>query len=239
MMFSKISLHKILFFDVETVSSKVSYNALSPSLQALWTKKHQNIKMHEEQLPEESYSERSAIYAEFGKIVCISCGFVADNVLRVKSFYGDDEKQLLTDFANMLQQSFNQPAQQFLCGHNIKEFDVPYVCRRMMINQIALPSILNISGKKPWEVNFLDTMQLWKFGDYKNFTSLELLAAIFDIPTPKDDIDGSMVSKVYWEEQNLERIKIYCEKDVITVFQLFQKLGNNPVFNENQIVLVD
>lgn len=238
-MFQKISLHKILFFDVETVSEKASFKEINPKLQELWIKKHKLISEYEEQLPDESYQNRSAIYAEFGKIVCISCGFVADNVLRIKSFYGDDEKQLLTDFANMLQQSFNQPAQQFLCGHNIKEFDVPYVCRRMMIHQIPLPNILDVAGKKPWEVNFLDTMQLWKFGDYKNFTSLDLLATIFDIPTPKDDIDGSMVSNVYWEAKDLNRIKIYCEKDVITVFQLFQKLSNRNIFSENQILIVD
>lgn len=125
-----------------------------------------------------------------------------------------------------------------LCAHNGKEFDFPYICRRMLIHGIMLPEILNIAGKKPWETSFLDTMELWKFGDYKNFTSLELLAGVFGIPTPKDDIKGEDVKRVYYEENNLERIAVYCRKDVITIVQLFLKYRCQPVINEEDITFV-
>jgi len=233
-----VALQKVLFFDVETVSSVKNFSELPERMQLLWTKKHHQIKKAEEDLPENTYQSNAAIYAEFGKIICISCGFWHNQTFRIKSFYGDNEKQLLEDFASMLHQSFANPNTAFLCGHNIKEFDVPYVCRRMLVNSVELPKILDVAGKKPWEVNYLDTLQLWKFGDYKNYTSLDLLAAIFDIPTPKDDIDGSMVGHVYWEENDLERIKTYCEKDVVTVLHLFQKLRNEKLTTAENILVV-
>lgn len=238
-MIHNLPLEKVLFFDVETVSAVKDFLQLPERMQSLWTKKHNIIKKSEEELPESTYRSNAAIYAEFGKIICISCGFWHNKTFRVKSFYGDDEKQLLEDFAKMLQQGFSNPNTAFLCGHNIKEFDVPYVCRRMLIHGLELPKILDVAGKKPWEVNYLDTLQLWKFGDYKNYTSLDLLAAIFDIPTPKDDIDGSMVGHVYWEENDLERIKKYCEKDVITVLHLFQKLRNEKLISTENIFVVN
>jgi DNA polymerase elongation subunit (family B) len=237
-MVQNVALQKVLFFDVETVSSVKNFSELPERMQLLWTKKHHQIKKAEEDLPENTYQSNAAIYAEFGKIICISCGFWHNQTFRIKSFYGDNEKQLLEDFASMLHQSFANPNTAFLCGHNIKEFDVPYVCRRMLVNSVELPKILDVAGKKPWEVNYLDTLQLWKFGDYKNYTSLDLLAAIFDIPTPKDDIDGSMVGHVYWEENDLERIKTYCEKDVVTVLHLFQKLRNEKLTTAENILVV-
>jgi 3'-5' exonuclease len=237
-MIKQIPIQRVLFFDVETVSCVKEYSELSERMQQLWNKKHQQISKIEEELPEETFRNSAAIYAEYGRVVCISCGIWHEGSLRLKSFYGDDEKQLLKDFAEMLQQNFDNPDKSFLCGHNIKEFDVPYVCRRMLINGIDLPKILDVAGRKPWEVNYIDTMQLWKFGDFKNYTSLDLLAAIFDIPTPKDDIDGSMVGHVYWQENDIERIRQYCEKDVVTVLNLFLKFRNQPLLSDENVISV-
>ncbi len=233
---AEYDLSNILVFDIETVSQEAEYSSTSERIQKLWDLKHERIGKEDEESPD-SY-ERAGIYAEFGKVVCISAGIFIPNggkySLRTKSFYGDDEKKLLSDFSEMLNKSFYQ-ANKVLCGHNIREFDVPYLCRRMLINGLKLPKILQIQGKKPWEINQLDTMQMWKFGDFKAYTSLNLLAAVFDIPTPKDDIDGSMVGKVYWEEKDLNRIAVYCEKDVVTSAQVLLKLLGLPLIESDQI----
>lgn len=155
---------------------------------------------------------------------------------RLKSFYGNDEKNLLVEFSSLLNKHYNKK-ESLLCAHNGKEFDYPFIARRILINGLKIPALLNIAGKKPWEVNLLDTMELWKFGDYKNFTSLNLLAAIFNIPTPKDDIDGSDVSRVYYEENNLDRIASYCQKDVLTVAQVFLKFKGEQLIEESQVVI--
>jgi DNA polymerase elongation subunit (family B) len=146
----------------------------------------------------------------------------------------DKAKVLLEDFAELLNHHYNRP-NHLLCGHNAKEFDFPYIARRMLINRIKLPSILDMAGKKPWEIRHLDTMELWKFGDFKNYTSLDLLTAIFNIPTPKDDIDGSEVWSVYWKDKDLERIKTYCEKDTIAVVQIFLSYMGSDLIPEKQI----
>ncbi|MFV0237253.1 MAG: 3'-5' exonuclease [Flavobacteriales bacterium] len=222
-MLDKIPFNKILFLDIETVPESEYWDDLSENLQKLWTEKTQ-WQRKDEVSPSEFYNDRGGIMAEFGKIVCISCGIILDNgKFRVKSFYGHNEQYLLQDFADLLETKFFTP-QHILCAHNGKEFDFPFIARRMIVNGIKLPMILNLYGKKPWEVNHLDTMELWKFGDYKHYTSIKLLAEILGIPTPKDDIDGSEVSHVYYKENDLERIKIYCEKDTLTVAQIFRKL---------------
>ena len=182
---------------------------------------------------DELYS-RAGIYSEFGKIICISCGFANGKEFRIKSFYGDDESILLEEFAHMLNKHYDTE-RYLLCGHNGKEFDFPYISRRMLINGIKLPNILNMAGKKPWEIRHLDTMELWKFGDFKHFTSLELLASVFKIPTPKDDIDGSMVGYVYWKENDLQRIVTYCQKDVLTVAQLLRRYLGLPLINDADV----
>jgi 3'-5' exonuclease len=237
-MIKQVPIQRVLFFDVETVSGFPSFKEMPERMQNLWAKKHLQISKTDDELPEDTYTKSAAIYAEFGKIICISCGIWRDNVLRVKSFYGDNERDILNGFAALLNENYSIPERSFLCGHNIKEFDVPYVCRRMLVNGIELPGILDVGGKKPWEVNYLDTLQLWKFGDFKNYTSLDLLAAVFDIPTPKDDIDGSMVGQVYWQQNDIERIRQYCEKDVVTVVNLFRKLRNEPILPEDNVVSV-
>ncbi|RLD75780.1 MAG: 3'-5' exonuclease [Bacteroidetes bacterium] len=235
-MLDKIKIKDVLFLDIETVSAFPAHSEMSERLQELWAKKTKYIQEKEDIKPEELY-ERAGIYSEFGKIVCISVGFIVeqDKTLhfRLKSFYGDNEKELINNFNNLLNKSFNKE-HHYLCGHNAKEFDFPYIARRSLINGLKLPQQLNIAGKKPWEVKHLDTMDLWKFGDYKHYTSLNLLTAIFDIPSPKDDIDGSEVGRVYWVEKNLERIAEYCQKDVLAVAQLFLRYkGEDLILPEN------
>lgn len=231
-MLNDVKLSRVLFLDVETVPQASSYDKLENDWQELWARKMRSAIEREEVLPGEIY-DRAGIYAEFGKIVCISAGiFENDEALsfRMKSFYGDDETRILKDFSEML----NSSSITSLCAHNGKEFDFPYIARRCLINGLTIPGLLDNAGKKPWEVSNFDTMELWKFGDFKSFTSLNLLAACFGIRSPKDDINGSDVWRVYWEDNDVERIKIYCQKDVDTVARLFLKFmypGKNIDFS--------
>lgn len=233
-MLDKIEINKILFLDIETVPAYPSYAKVPKRLKELWDKKTKFLIKDEKDTAKSIYP-RAGIYAEFGKIVCISVAFLHNEELFVKSFYGDDEKVLLENFAELLNHHYNR-SNHLLCGHNGKEFDFPYIARRMLINRIKLPGILDMAGKKPWEIRHLDTMELWKFGDFKNYTSLDLLTAIFDIPTPKDDIDGSEVWSVYWKEKDLERIKTYCEKDTIAVVQILLSYLGSDLIEESSII---
>jgi len=226
-MLYNLNLSQVLFLDIETVPALPAYEELSDKMKKLWDRKAKYLKTEEVQSPDELY-ERAGIYSEFGRIVCISVGMFNGNEFRLKSFYGDDEKIFLTEFAEMLSRHYNHP-QQLLCAHNGKEFDFPYIARRMLINGIELPEILQMAGKKPWEIRHLDTMEMWKFGDYKHYTSLSLLCELFNIPTPKDDIDGSQVSRIYWEENDLDRIVRYCEKDTLAVANLLLKYKGDKV----------
>jgi|AntRauTorcE11898_2_1112593.scaffolds.fasta_scaffold04961_4 DNA polymerase elongation subunit (family B) len=238
-MLNHLDIHNILFLDIETVPQVYNFTDLDETKQDLWDAKTK-YKQKDGQSAEDVY-ESAGILAEFGKIVCISVGFVNDEAaksqLRLKSFYGDDEKEILKDFNHLLNTHYNTERHQ-LCAHNGNEFDFPYLARRMLINGLALPNALDIAGKKPWEVNHIDTMQLWKFGDYKHYTSLSLLTNIFDIPSPKDDITGADVSRVYWEEKDVERIAKYCEKDVLATVQLFLRYKGEPLIAEENITSV-
>ena len=240
-MLEKIDTDNILFLDIETVPAYSTYNQLSERLQKLWNKKAERLAQpasgSDELVTPESLYKRAGIYAEFGKIICISVGAFSKGEFRIKSFWGHDEKTLLTEFADLLNKRYNRP-EHLLCAHNGKEFDFPYMARRMLVLGIPIPRILDLSGKKPWEVSHLDTMELWKFGDYKNYTSLDLLAAIFDIPTPKDDIDGSQVADVYYKENDLPRIVHYCTKDVLTVAQIFKRYRGEALIRESSVVVV-
>jgi len=226
------SLKKILFLDIETVSNSASYELLSDRMKELWNVKARSILKNQElTLKEciECYNDKSAIYAEFNRIICISVGYLdyrKDEVLlKVKSFFGDDEKEILLDFKSLLNKHYDNTEKDFLCGHNIKEFDCPVICRRMLVHQIEHPKLLKLSRKKPWHLmHLLDTLEMWKFGDYKNYISLDLLAAVMGVASPKDDINGSMVSSVYWKDNNLERIKDYCQKDVVTTANVFLRM---------------
>ncbi len=236
-----IDITNILFFDIETVPATPQYSDLNERMQDLWHTKamQKEIKKPKEEVTDEDIAavyDRAGIYAEFGKIVCISVGIFIRNketgelTTRFKSYASADEAELLRGFSDMLNKSFNFPEKQFMCGHNIKEFDVPYICRRLLIHQMPFPRMFDIAGKKPWETkHLLDTLELWKFGDNKNYTSIKLLTAIFDIPSPKDDIDGSQVARVFYEENDVERIARYCEKDVVAVMQLLLRFKRMPL----------
>lgn len=232
------SFQNILFLDIETVPQYPDYHSLPQEWKHLWDLKSNSlIKYHEGETNETLYP-RAGIYAEFGKIVCISCGVLQGSgdqrKIVIKSFAGDNETLLLQQFSDMLNKwSAGEP--KFLCAHNGKEFDFPYLCRRMIIHGLPIPGLLNIAGKKPWEVNHYDTLEMWKFGDFKSYTSLNLLAITLGVPTPKDDIDGSMVWKVYWEEKNLPRIVTYCQKDVVTVAQILLRMNGEPLIKEENI----
>jgi len=239
-MLADIKIKNILFLDIETVPCAANFEDLDATFQKLWEEKTV-WQRKEEYTPAEYYKIKGGIMAEFAKIICISVGYLftekSENHFRIKSFYGDDEKKIIADFNTLLNTQFNKKQHQ-LCAHNGKEFDFPFIARRTLISGIKLPKLLDIAGKKPWEINHLDTMELWKFGDYKHYTSIKLLAALFKIPTPKDDIDGSQVAKVYWEEKDLERIKIYCQKDTLTVAQLLLKYKGEALISENNIEFV-
>jgi DNA polymerase elongation subunit (family B) len=232
--------HNILFLDIETVSQHPSFDLVPNDWKELWSKKAEALLRNREEETVDTIYSRAGIYAEFGKIVCISCGVIngsgSDKKIIIKSYYGDNEKELLIEFSEMLRKWATDP-NKYLCAHNGKEFDFPYLCRRMIINNIPIPSILNTAGKKPWEVTHLDTMELWKFGDFKNYTSLNLLAHTLGIPTPKDDIDGSMVGDVYWKEKNLERIATYCQKDVVTAAQIYLRIIGDSLISEENVEL--
>ena len=221
-MIQHIPLEKVLFLDIETVPQFGKWEDLNETDQYLWDKKTK-FQRKDDFTAEEYYTERGGIMAEFGKIICISVGIVEKNgKLKIKSFSGDDEKKLLEEFGEI----FNRPKLRdvILCAHNGKEFDFPWIARRYLINGMQPPVPFRMFGKKPWEIPHLDTMELWKFGDYKSFISLELLAHLFGIPTPKDDIDGSMVASIYHIEKDLFRIVQYCEKDVLTLANVFRRM---------------
>ena len=237
-MIEKINLNNILFLDIETVPEHQNYGILDAETQYLW--EHKTQYQRKDEVSAEDFYERAGIWAEFGKIITISVGYFVNKGdirnFRVTSFWGD-EKKILNDFSNLLNTNFNG-TQHILCGHNAKEFDIPFIARRMIINGIALPNKLNLFGKKPWEVPHLDTLELWKFGDYKHFTSLKLLTKVLGIPSPKDDIDGSEVAHVFYVEDNIDRIITYCEKDVIAVAQIFLRLRREDLLIDDEIIHV-
>ena len=234
-----INLNDVLFLDIETVPEYEDWGQLAKETQALYNKKTEY--QRKEDVTVEEFYERAGIWAEFGKIVCISVGYLADvenkKQLRLTSFFGDDEHQLLTEFKKLPNLHFNKKT-NVLCAHNGKEFDFPFIARRMIVHQIELPNKLNLFGKKPWEVPHLDTLELWKFGDYKHYTSLKLLTSILGIPSPKDDIDGSEVAKVYYQEKDIQRIVTYCEKDTIAVAQILLRFNNQALLSAEDIVSV-
>lgn len=236
-MLENISTDNLLFLDIETVSQYKLYEDLPENLKKHWDHKSQLLARGENDTPSLLY-EKAGIYAEFGKIICISVGSVKNNQLRIKSFAGHNEQQLLSDFSKLLQNRYNK-SDSLLCAHNGKEFDFPFIARRMLVNNINLPSILNIAGCKPWEIRHIDTMELWKFGDHKNYTSLDLLTTIFGIDSPKDDISGSQVGDTYWNDNNLDRIVTYCQKDVIALVQLFLRYKGESLLTDDNITIVE
>ena len=237
-----IPFDKLLFIDIETVPVAADFGELTVELQELWEEKFSRLQRgapwkYAEFSPAEGFNESAGIYAEFGKIICISVGFFhnrqGERCFRTRSFAGDDERQILVGFFDLIARFFSTSDHTF-CGHNIKEFDIPYICRRALIQGLKLPGAIQIAGKKPWDVKFVDTLDLWKFGDYKNYTSLKTLTTVLGIPTPKDDMNGSEVAKVYYGEHDIQRIATYCQKDVVATAQvLFRLCGEETIRPEN------
>ncbi len=234
-----IAIENLFFIDIETVSGIQHFHLLSDEWKELWTEKIYKT-LPPGATPEEYYPQRAAIFAEFAKVVCISTGYLKKEKdqwqLRVKSFYSGDEKEVLESFTKMLHQLHTRNAKWIFTGHNIKEFDMPFLSRRMLVNNIPIPPYIDFQNMKPWDTPIIDTLHLWRFGDYKHYTSLKLLAATLGVPSPKDDIDGSKVGEVFWTEKNLERIAIYCQKDVATVANVLLRFKNLPLLTEPQIV---
>lgn len=237
-------LSNVLFLDIETVSQAAVFEDLEPSYQELWQSHAQKrFRTTEYDILKDHYHSKAGIYAEFGKIICISVGYFSDigekPKIRVKSFFNGNEAALLKAFARLIENHYFDPRKHYFSGHNIKEFDLPYICRRMIINRVPIPKGLNLMGKKPWEnTHILDTLEMWRFGDYKNYTSLHLLANTLNIPTSKDDINGSEVGRVYWEEDDILRIVEYCEKDVFLTAKLYLSLLGEDWIDKIEMVRI-
>jgi 3'-5' exonuclease len=237
-------MHDSLFIDIETVPAQSDFQVLDPEWQSLWIAKLSKT-MPENFDASETYLEKAGIMAEFGRVVCIACGYFSkeksseQTLFKVRAVAGENEKELLVEWIGMVNKfCAHFPAFTFV-GHNIKEFDIPYVCRRMMALGVPLPKYLQISGMKPWETNMIDTMHQWRFGDSRHYVSLDLLAHVLGVPTPKDDIDGSQVRRVFYQDRDLERIKQYCVKDVVTTARIMQRFRGQSLLRPEDIVVVN
>lgn len=233
------SIYNLLFIDIETVSQQAAFIHLSDEWQKRWWLKI--AKIMPETSPEDSYLQRAGIMAEFGKIICISMGYFFKNAeketcFKIKTICGDNEKELLLTFIELTQRFSEFHSKVIFAGHNIREFDIPFLCRRMLVHGLPIPAYLSFHGAKPWEIEMVDTLQLWRFGDYKHYISLDLLAGVLNVPTSKTDIDGSMVHEVYYEEKDLQRIANYCEKDVVVVANIVLRFHNLPLIKEENIL---
>jgi uncharacterized protein YprB with RNaseH-like and TPR domain len=238
----QIPLEDLFLLDIETVSSVPDFNLLTDEWKNLWAEKISKS-LPPDVTAEEYYPKRAAILAEFAKVICISTGYFKKEgnewQLRIKSFYSENERDVLDGFTKTIQQLQTRNSKWIFCGHNIKEFDFPFLWRRMIVNNFVIPSFIDFQNLKPWETPILDTLHLWRFGDYKHYTSLKLLSSTLGIPSPKDDIDGTKVSEVYWVEKDLNRIVSYCEKDVVTVGNVILRFRNMPLLNNKQIIIVN
>ncbi len=218
-----------LFIDIETASGQKDFALLSNKMQALWLRKAKSLPNPLSVSLEDLYFERAALYAEFGKIICIGMGFLYQDkekgiCFKVKTIAGDNEEELLSRFISFINDTYKNK-ELSLVAHNGKEFDFPYLCRRMLVHSLEIPKQLQLQGKKPWEVVHLDTMELWKFGDRKAYTSLELLTEILGIGEAKSNLSGDKVNETYYKEGNLMVIEEYCKEDVVLVAQLFLRFN--------------
>ncbi len=240
------TLREVLFLDIETVPHVATYDELNAYWQSLWDSKHATFRDAGVSTPSETYASKAGIFAEFGKIICVSIGYFhhdkkrGSDTFRVKSFSSDNEAELLAPFCALLCKYFNDVEHWQLGGHNVREFDIPYLCRRILANGLTLPAILDLSGRKPWEINVIDTLQQWRFGDFKNYTSLKLIAATLGIASPKEDIEGKDVAAVYWQGHELDRIVRYCQRDVVTVARILMRLkGETALLQDEDVVLIE
>lgn len=241
-------LSRILFIDIETVPESANFEDIDDKKQFLWRKKVKSSNWYKNNYEDESESiaqsfcDKAGIYAEFSKVICISLGYFVMKgndigFLKVKSFYSNKESDVLLSISNVLSEHYNNPDNDHLCGHNIKEFDVPFLCRRLLINRLPLPKLIDVAGAKPWQTaQLIDTLQLWKFGDYKNYTSLDLIASALGLPSPKTEMNGSEVRDEYYENHDLDKIVRYCEQDVFTTARVFLALNALPDLSDEQLI---
>lgn len=242
-MLTHITLHRILFFDIETVPQYSNFSDLTADWQQLWDYRTHAYRAEEQSDLDAYYFEKAGVYAEFGKTICITAGILTRQTanqnwqLRLKTFAGDDERNLLEDFFALLERYFSTYTDAQLCGHHIKGFDIPFLCRRAIILGLPLPKILDANSLKPWEVPHLDTMLIWRFGDVRNMTSLHLLTQALGIPTPKQELNGSQIAAVYWQENDLNRIIRYNQQDVIALARVLMRFKGIPPLDDEQVVI--
>lgn len=233
---------ELLLLDIETVPCAASYAELDSGWQSLFCDKISKT-VPEDFDPAQSYRKKAGILAEFGKIICISTAFFYEDEnrqlsLKMKSISGNDEVEILRNFTDLCNKMYLHNRHFQFGGHNIKEFDIPFICRRLLINRLPLPEYLQLHDKKPWEVKMFDTLNWWKFGDNKNYVSLHLLANVLDIPTSKSDIDGSMVQDVYYRDHDLPRIVAYCQRDVVVTANVILRFRDLPLLTEDRVMVV-
>jgi 3'-5' exonuclease len=229
----KVPLTKILFLDIETVGGCKNYQSCKKDNPKIAKQFLKYIDWFQKRFPEDSsltvdeiFLRRASLVPEFSKIICVSAAFVTDkDEVKIQSFFGDDERQLLKDCQKLLDRCGKLDF--YLCGHNLKNFDIPMLAKRMIINGIMPPSILPSYDTKPWEIKAIDTKEIWQYGAYTSIGSLDLLCSTMDIPTPKNgEVSGDNVHKSYWEDNKLKEIEDYCQKDVLVLIDIIKKLKN-------------
>lgn len=250
-----MATYQLGFVDTETIPGYKDFNDMPEELARMYERKfgHELANNDPDKFDnfEDHYRARAALYPEFGKIVCLVIGviFVDDKdkqeKLKLKTLCGRHEDKLLAEAAPIIDK-FDS-----LVGHNSKEFDFPYLCKRFYVHGIQLPQILNIAGKKPWEVSLIDTMELWRFGSFKGSTSLELFAHCLGLPSPKQDMTGADVAKVYYEmfdhmkdgelpfeaeSAAIQKIGKYCQGDVVTLANCYRKLKYQSVIASENVI---
>jgi len=214
----KQNIEDILFFDVETAAATNNFDE-NHELYDAWAYDHlRNVEDSSELI--ELYNKTAPLYAEYGRIVTISIGAVRGGELIIKSFSNEDEKVLLEEFNDSISKFANNKT--WLCGHNILDFDMPYIMRRCMANGVQLHLLFDTAHLKPWETSVFDTALLWKGTAWKKQSLASVIAAL-GLPSPKDDISGADVSRVFYEG-GIDKIVSYCEKDVFATVNLFRKL---------------
>lgn len=229
-----IPITKILFLDIETVGISEDYDTCESDNPEIAQQFSKYFDWFQKRFPEDAnvdidaknfmFRRRTALVPEFAKIVCVSVSFVTDKGdIKSQTFSGDDEKKVLLDSQTLLERCGKLGF--YLCGHNLKNFDIPMLAKRMVINGLLPPSILPSYDTKPWEIKAIDTKEIWQFGSYTSIGSLDLMCTCLDIPSPKDgEITGEKVHDAYWNDGKLKEIAEYCERDVKVLVDVIKKL---------------
>ncbi len=245
-MYSVSELKQMVFIDIETIRGKKTYNDViteNPALDDYWQTKHTQIREKEPlsyghiEDSAEMYEKMAALYPEWGQIVCISIGQIKfdedGNPIKftTKSFSGLYEKILLEEFNETASKIMSKYPRMQWVGHNIKGFDMPYIIKRSLINGVRVPNVFHLQKQKPWESQLIDTNDVWKFNGW-NGARLGLLTEILNIPSPKQDMDGKMVSDVFWEDGDLNRISEYCEMDINATANVMLRISGMDIITD-------